>query len=136
MTKIPKTIVLPDLNFIQDERLREALEQISALIEENHRYYYEDARNRVITIPDGDTTPDVQDGRVFKTANTSGATAITDFDNAFDGQVITVIIGDANTSIADSGNFKLAGAFSPNADDVIQLVHSGGIWFEVSRSAN
>ena len=140
MAKVPKRIILPGLDLIKDKATRDVFHSILSAIEEGHKYYADDLTKRVITIDDGDVTPDVKgagDVGVFQTANTGG-TVITDFDNAFDGQIIILIIKDGNTSIADAGNFKLSAAFAPNADDTITLAYSAtdAVWYEVSRSAN
>lgn len=47
---------------------------------------------------DGDTTPSVRHFKTFKTANT-GATVITNFDDGFEGQAITIHIEDDETTI-------------------------------------
>jgi len=86
-----------------------------------------------------DTTPSVANINVLKIGANTGSTAITQLDDAIAGQIITIIITSATNSstIADSGNFKLSGAFSPNADDTITLYTSNGTtWHEISRSAN
>ena len=86
-----------------------------------------------------DTTPSVANINVLKIGANSGGTAITQLDGAIAGQLVTIIITSATNSstIADSGNFKLNGAFSPNADDTITLYTSNGTtWHEISRSAN
>lgn len=117
--------------------MKNFIRQFAEVLSRNHADLYGDLNPKVSTFADGDTTPSVKDGhlKVFKTANT-GATAITDFDEAQEGQEITVIFTDALTTIADSGNFRLSIAFTSTADDVMKLVHAGGIWYEVSRSVN
>src|SRR3990167_284324 len=126
MVKSPKTIFLPDASNIKDEEVRRVLEQIFMLLETNHQNYYDDLTLGVTILPVNDTTPSVRDKKLFITANTQ-ATAITDFDDAQNGQIISIICNDANTSIADSGNFKLSAAWAPNADDTITLVHNEGV---------
>lgn len=49
-----------------------------------------------------DTTPSVLDGKVFRTLNTS-ATTISNFDDGYDGQEITIIVRDANTTFDMTG---------------------------------
>lgn len=57
------------------------------------------AFNTFVTAADGDTTPSVASTRRLTTANT-GATSITTFDSAdYDGVALTVVAGDANTTI-------------------------------------
>ncbi len=88
-----------------------------------------------ITFADGDPTPDVSDGNHFKTSNTL-STTITDFDGGAPGQEITIVFGDANTTVSDSGNIKLSGAFTSTADDTLKLLYDGTYWYETSRSVN
>ena len=83
------------------------------------------------TFADADATPSVELGRKFKTANT-GATTITDFDDGFAGQEITVIINDGNTTIdfTASGLKGNAGAdWSPASGDHMNCVYDGTDWF-------
>ncbi|OWK18336.1 hypothetical protein AJ88_03925 [Mesorhizobium amorphae CCBAU 01583] len=58
-----------------------------------------------------DTTPSVklEQGGLFKTAN-AGATSITDFDDAFEGQTFELQINDANTTLVHSANLVLKDA--------------------------
>lgn len=85
----------------------------------------------------GDTTPSVGTGMVFKTANL-GATSITTFDDGFTGQIITLIFGDALTTLVNGATLKLSGAvnFVSTTNDVMTLVFDTVTWFEVSRSVN
>ena len=86
----------------------------------------------IVTFADGDTTPDVSGGRVFKTANT-GATTIADFDLGKEGKTIKVIIGDVNTTIdftASSLRGNVGVDWSPTTDDHLTCVQDdAGIWF-------
>lgn len=54
----------------------------------------------------GDTTPTIGSGGLFRTANT-GATSITDFDDPEDNPIIVVRIADANTTIVDGSGIEL-----------------------------
>lgn len=93
----------------------------------------------VVTIADGDTTPDVSGGEMFITSANTNATAITDLDNPTVGQTITLIGGsDTNAStIADGGNFKLNAAMTLGLDDSITLfVKADNNYIELSRSIN
>lgn len=87
-----------------------------------------------------DTTPTVLNaGTLLLVANT-GATAITQLDNAAAGQRITLIGTSATNpaTIADSGNFNLStagGTWTANPGDTLTLVTSNGTtWYEVGRS--
>lgn len=91
------------------------------------------------TIAADDTTPDVSGGNVFTTSANTGATAITTFDNATQGQVLILIGGsDTNSStIADSGNFNLSAAWTASLDDVLVLYVQGASDFiEITRANN
>ncbi len=83
----------------------------------------------LVVFPDGDTAPSVKDRGPFKTNNTSPA-AITDLDDGFPGQRVTIIAGDNNTSIVNGGNFRLTGDWNPSQYDVIDLVSVGTGWVE------
>lgn len=89
----------------------------------------------ILNFTDGDTTPSVAGRNVFRTVNT-GATTITDFDDGVDGQEITVIFSDANTTVSDAGNLALSAAFTSTANDTLTLIRRGTVWFEKCRSAN
>ncbi len=93
----------------------------------------------------GDTSPDVTDGTLFYSNNTS-ATTITYFDvtgpggqggdSFHQGKVITVFFRDANTSIANGGQIFLAqgsGGAIP-ANTVIDFILHNSAWYERSRS--
>lgn len=85
-----------------------------------------------------DTTPSVFGLRHLTLVDNTGATAITQLDDAHEGQVVTLLcFGTVNTpTIADSGNFELSAAWVPNSGDTITLVLYNGTWYEISRSAN
>jgi hypothetical protein len=87
------------------------------------------------TFADGDATPDVTDGSLYRVSN-SGTTVITSFDNGRSGQQLTLRFTNSNTIVADSPSIKLAGAFGPSQDDTLQLVKDGSIWYELGRSSN
>jgi hypothetical protein len=85
-----------------------------------------------ITFAASDDTPSVATGRTFITA---GSTAITDFDDGVDGQLITVRAHGAIT-LTDSANLQLQGDgnFVMAADDIITLANIGGTnWYETGR---
>ena len=70
---------------------------------------------------------------------TTDATAITDLDNPVVGSFVTIIGGSATNSstIADSGNFSLAGAFTAGLNDTLTLyVVADNNYAEVSRADN
>lgn len=86
----------------------------------------------VETFTDGDSTPSVVvPTTVYKTANT-GATTISDFDDGFTGQIITVLIDDANTTIdfTASGLIGNGGSdWSPASGDSMRCVYDGTDWY-------
>ncbi len=80
---------------------------------------------------DGDTTPSVIGGKVFRTANTS-STAITDFDNVTtDGYELTVFFGDNFTSIIHGANIDMPGGNSRDFinKDVFKFIMRSGVWY-------
>lgn len=85
------------------------------------------------TFTDGDSTPSViVPTTLYKTANT-GATTISDFDDGFVGQVITVHIGDANTTIDFTGTSLVGNGgadWNPSSGDSMRCVFSDdGNWY-------
>jgi hypothetical protein len=99
------------------------------------------------TFADGDTTPSVDGGEHFRTANTA-PTTITDFDDPAndpdaDGQRICVLIKDANTTIqteANGSNIRLMGDdgvvgldYDGGLDDILEFVYEGTHWIEKNR---
>jgi hypothetical protein len=93
----------------------------------------------ITTIAADDTTPDVSANNLFVTSANTGATAITDLDNPVAGQQVTICGGsDTNSStIGDSGNFNLTGAFTASADDCITLlVQADNDYVELYRVNN
>jgi len=78
-------------------------------------------------------TPSVSEGGVFKTANTS-ATTITNFVDGYAGQEITIIFGDALTTVQSNSNIQLASSLASTLNDTLRLIFDGSVWREVSRS--
>jgi hypothetical protein len=73
----------------------------------------------------------VAGGTLFKTANT-GATTISMFDGGQVGQMITVIIGDANTTIDFTGTDlegNVGADWSPASGDHLVAVFDGSNWY-------
>lgn len=88
-------------------------------------------KNTVVTFTDGDTTPAVSSGTVFKTANTA-ATVISMFDSGVDGQIIWVLINDANTTIDFTGTNLKGNAgvdWIPTTGDTLQAVFISPNWY-------
>jgi len=80
---------------------------------------------------DGDTSPDISGGHeVFITANTNPTTIIR-FDEAYVGQKILVIIGDANTTFDFTATFLKGNAgvdWSPTTNDHLTATYDGTYW--------
>lgn len=91
--------------------------------------------NTITTFGNGDVSPSVYLGNVFKT-NNAGATTITTFDDGATGQEISILFTDANTTVSEAGNIRLSAAFTSTADDTMMLMFDGTNWFETSRSVN
>ncbi|MFX0194553.1 MAG: glycosyl hydrolase family 28-related protein [Candidatus Hodarchaeota archaeon] len=97
------------------------------------RRYYDLAliNSPIMTLTADNATPSVQRGNVWKTANTV-ATTITNFTNGIEGQIITVLIQDANTTIDFTGtNLKgnVGVDWSPTTDDHMTCVYDGTDWY-------
>ena len=84
-----------------------------------------------------DSNPSVKLGSLFYTINTT-ATAITDFDDGEEGQLITIIMLDGYTSISESAEIILAGSanFQAGANKTINLINHNSAWYELARSGN
>lgn len=93
--------------------------------------------NKVKVLSPQDSTPDVQNCNMLVTANT-GATSITTFEYGSNGQVVTLMIDDANTTLVHSSGFLLAGGinWTPASGDSITMAKNSIGWREVSRSDN
>lgn len=85
----------------------------------------------IIPFVDGDTTPSVYSGNVFKTANT-GATVITTFDNSIIGQQIAILFTDANTTIDFTGTNLLGNGgvdWTSTVNDILSAAYDGTNWY-------
>ena len=93
--------------------------------------------HHVATATVGDATPNISTGRLWRVANTSNTT-ITNFDNAVDGQLVTLHFTNSNTTLQSNASVALStGAnFSATTDDTITLQFSSNKWVELSRSVN
>jgi hypothetical protein len=82
----------------------------------------------------GDTTPSIAGSPIWFTAN-AAPTTITALDGGNVGQEVTIIFQDANTTIADAGQFSLNGAIAPSAVNLTLTLVRGttGTWFEKAR---
>ena len=85
------------------------------------------------TAANADTSPSVTGVGALKTANT-GATTVTFFDDGYEGQVIAVVAGDANTTIQhDTGLIQLATQANVKllSREAMLFVLEEGVWREV-----
>lgn len=87
--------------------------------------------------PAAAATPSVYKGNVFTVAN-GGATTVTNLLHGKQGQKVTLIFSDENTTLQHGSNLKLAGGsdFVSSANDVVGLVYTGSVWVETERSVN
>jgi hypothetical protein len=93
---------------------------------------------RIGTYTAGDTTPSVL-GVSFLVIQNSGATSITNFTNAVNGQILTLIFIDGNTTVTRNNAYLLSGLnFTSTANDTLTLIYraADGLWYEVCRSIN
>ena len=86
------------------------------------------------TFANSDSWPSVIDGTHFKTA--AIGVALNNLGKGLDGQEVTIVAVNTQTTISDGGNFKLSAAWNPGADDCIVLLYDGTSWIEKSRSTN
>lgn len=77
----------------------------------------------------GDTTPDISKSPVWRT-NNSGATAITNLEGGNDGDIVTILCGDANTTFTT--NFNTAETTVSAGSTTVQFLLSFGTWYEIS----
>jgi len=86
-----------------------------------------------VTFTDLATTPSVSGSNVFVASN-SGATTITDFINDKDGQRITIVFTNANTTIQNNaGLINRTGAnITPGANTTRSYLSRNGVWYETS----
>ena len=104
--------------------------------------------NKIETIGSGDPTPSVNGSSLFKTANSSGkgAADITAFDDAEEGQKITILINDDHPDFTHDGvsgrttnGLVLKGGVdwdTSAAGDSITFIYNGSKWIETNRSDN
>ena len=91
---------------------------------------------RIGTYTSGDTTPSVLGVSHMSISNT-GATSITNFTNSVNGQILTLLFNDSNTTITRNNAYLFGGLnFTSTANDTLTLIQNGGLWYEVSRSVN
>lgn len=82
-----------------------------------------------VTFPNGAATPDVTGFRWGKTANTA-ATTITDLINGHEGQVLALLVSDANTTIQNNASIVTASGadITPAAGTTLEFIRIDGAW--------
>jgi hypothetical protein len=93
--------------------------------------------NGVTTFTDGDATPSVLGGRVFK-ANNTALTSYTGFDDGVAGQEICIIAMNGNAKFNATGQIHNPAALdiTLTSNDTIIYVNKGGAWVYVGSSTN
>jgi len=84
----------------------------------------------------GDTSPSVKNTSFMSITN-GGATTITNFDDGYEGQVLTLYFSDSNTTI-NRDNCYLSGGvnFVSSNSDTLTLIYKNGKWYEIGRGVN
>jgi len=86
-----------------------------------------------------DATPSIANIETLTTPANTGATEITQLDDAAAYQRITIICTSSTNAptITDGGNFALSASWAPAAGDTLTLITiTGTAWYEISRSTN
>ena len=84
----------------------------------------------------GDATPSVKNTTYMSITN-GGPTTITNFDDSYIGQTITLFFNDSNTTVSRNNAYLSGGVnFTSTANDILVLRQIGGFWMEVCRSVN
>ena len=97
--------------------------------------------NNTLKVVTNDATPTIQYGtRTFKISNSSPLKTITDFDTVGaipNSTIITVIINDPFTAVANGSGILLNGAttFNPTNGGSLILIYNGIDWVETGRSS-
>lgn len=86
----------------------------------------------LVTATNGDVTPSVL-GWAWGKIDNSSATTITNFDDGVEGQEITLLFANANTTIEDNLNIDtLSNAnTTPSGGDVLKFILIDGLWREI-----
>lgn len=80
-----------------------------------------------------DTTPSVSGGINYLLVANTENTTITNFDDGTEGQVVTMIFLDNNTTLSGV-NLYLKAAFNSTSNDTFTILKRGLYWYEVGRS--
>ena len=124
--------IVPDMSRLSKENSSFA-KDLSGILRKNLESLFFDIKPGMHKFPVNATAPSVKNGhgKIFYTANTAG-TVYTDFIDAEEGQKITIIVLDGNSSAVDGGNFSLSTAWNPASGDTLDLIFKGGVWYEGS----
>ncbi len=84
-----------------------------------------------------DTTPSVRGVSMMYIAN-SGAVSITALDDGAEGQIVTLIFADANTTVVDGALIQLSGGvnFTSASNKTLQVVKQSAVWFQTGGNTN
>ena len=99
------------------------------------RHWFNSLKSSIVGTLANDATPSVLGGHVFLTG---GTTTITDFDDGYEGQVIT-IIAEHSITITDGTNIFLDGSanWAMTATDTLTLIcKADNLWYEIGRGDN
>jgi hypothetical protein len=90
-----------------------------------------------LTLASGATTANASLASLFYISN-STPTNFTGFTGGINGQIVTLLIADANTTLVYSGTFVLRqiGNYNPGGLAVIRFIFRNGVWYEIARSNN
>ena len=93
-----------------------------------------------ITWVDGSANATVANGNIFRMPTSGRGYTVTNLLDGTEGQLVMLIgSGTPNVTFGQTGNIRLGTAattFALGPDDVLTLVFSAALWYEVSRSIN
>ena len=82
----------------------------------------------------GDCFPWVENTTALTDITNSASNPMIGLAGGREGQTVVLQFTDANTSLADAGNFRLNGAFTSAANRTLTLSYNGSVWYEVTRT--
>lgn len=93
-------------------------------------------RSSIPSITNNSATPSISDTEVVRFSNTN-STTVTSISGGYQGQRLTALFGNTNTTLQDGTGLRLAGDYTPsNTNGTIFLVYDTNHWVEVARSTN
>ena len=105
---------------------------VSQLMNEGTNVRIVDYQAVVKVFLDGDTTPSVLNGALFKTAN-SNSTTISTFDDGIANGEISVLCGDSHT-VFSAVSLRLVAPMTCTSGNLIRFIFDGTIWSETART--